>query len=222
MSMRHVLIAIAGLAALFGGPAAAQEAGEFYGQAAIGAILPTDLSGDINTAASTPTTRFDDAETQIGTAFRGALGYQVTDRFRTEIELAYQAREPGDFVAGTTDIQGRINTTSLMLSGYYVAPVGDSGFRVYTGAGLGLAHVDLNVSRASGFVVSDNTSIRTAGQIRFGLERDVSDSMTLFADYTAFMTLDDSYTGFNSLAGNTAQELELLNHSVALGVRFDF
>jgi len=74
-------------------------------------------------------------------------------------------------------------------------------FSAFFGAGAGLAKAETDFKRLSGFVRSDGDDTKIAAQVFGGLAYDVSDTVSLFAKYSYFFTIEDSFEFTNEYTG---------------------
>jgi opacity protein-like surface antigen len=121
------------LAATIAFAAAPAHAGETYGKLFGGATLGSDH--DFTAEFPGPVVASGTNDTDVGYTVGGALGYNLTDYFALEGELAYRSNEvngAGGAFAGDDDL----NALSLMANAVLKAPIG-GGFTPYAGAGAG-------------------------------------------------------------------------------------
>lgn len=204
------------------------EDAPLYWSGALGVVAGTDFFGSVSVDNIGGNGSYDEAETEAGGLIRGAIGYALSEDTRFEIELAYRERDIGDsftpdVIPAGLDSTGTLATTTLMLNGLHSAQLGQSDYRLYGGGGIGAAFMDVNFQRGdgTGFTLSEATYTNLASQLRVGTERDLPNGMTLFADYTLLAVMPE-YEGFNTFAGDIDQELYMLNHEFAIGIRAEF
>ena len=129
------------------------------------------------------------------------VGYRATDLARIEnvritSSTGATARIPGR-ISGT----GNLNTTSLMVNGYYTFDT--RAFRPYVGAGVGLAQHEwsnsdqiLTSSVANVYVPStSDDDVVFAYQLMLGLNWILADNMEARAGYRYFATGDANFDG---------------------------
>ena len=134
------------------------------------------------------------------------VGYRATDLAGLEnIRVTYPTgttvRVPGR-ISGT----GNLNTTSLMVNGYYTFDV--RAFRPYVGAGVGLAQhewsssdqaLTSSVADVSVYVPStSDDDVVFAYQLMLGLNWILADNMEARAGYRYFATGDANFDGVNA------------------------
>lgn len=129
------------------------------------------------------------------------VGYRATDLARIEnvrvtSSTGATARIPGR-ISGTGDL----NTTSLMVNGYYTFDV--RAFRPYVGAGVGLARHEWNnsgrliPSRIGEFYLPETSGddVVFAYQLMLGLNWLLADNLEARAGYRYFATGDANFDG---------------------------
>ena len=136
--------------------------GKVYGSFSLGATFLNDLDFDLagQTAHGFTGTGSGTASFDAGTSFSGALGYVISDKVRTEIELGYQKMDydkvnvsAGDitvagatvtYAAGEYDVNGDIDALTV-LTNVIFTPLGNKtlfGMSVTPLVGAGIGFVD--------------------------------------------------------------------------------
>jgi len=176
-----------------------------YLSGGVGASLATDA--DVTgTGIST------DIEFDPGPVAMIAMGYGFDNNFRTELELAGRWNDAE--TVGSTSGTGDTTTTSGMINVLFDLDI-EGDFVPYVGAGLGIANVEDNgIGLVSGSTISDDDTV-FAYQAIAGISYDLSNSISLTADYRYFATDDVSLT----TASGVSVEQEYSNHSVLVGLR---
>ena len=147
----------------------------------------------------------------------GAIGRQITQRLRTELEFAYR-RNQGQLNGVTTLLDSEVN--SVMINGFYNLPQCWQGFRPYVGAGLGLAHVDFQESVPGTGVTRDTiTNTNFAWQGIGGVERCFGRAV-FFAEYRFFAS--GQVELINNLFPTQTFEGNYFAHNALFGLRFNF
>lgn len=126
-----------------------------------------------------------------------ALGYGFDNNFRAELELAGRWND-AETVGGASG-SGDTTTTSGMLNVIYDLDI-ESDFTPYLGAGLGAANVEDNsIATISSSSISNDDTV-FAYQAIAGVSYDLSEVISLTADYRYFTTDDVSLTTASSVA----------------------
>ena len=182
--------------------------------------MPRDSDATLDTE---PLDATGDIELSNDFGFALALGMQMNDALRVELEGAYRPLEV-DGAKGVllnsapvdVGLSGELDTWSLMINAYYEMPLGAA--RPYLGAGLGIAGHDGELTLSSPLLVSvlGTNSVRESGddtvfayQFMAGLGFEVSDNMTLFGGYRYMGTDDMEIEAFTASYGTHALEAGL-------------
>ncbi len=206
MQLGLLAIAICGLGALTGRPAAAQ----YYIAGSLGLMAPED-----NDISGPGFAGHESLDTGIFTS--GALGFRFTPNWRVEGEFAYgetrASRLSGPY--GSLPIYGGgANLYNFTANAYYdfhvALPV-----TPYLGGGIGIAH-----EQADGFSIADttapaNTSNNFVWQLEAGFAYDITSRLAIVPSYR-YMHINDGgmYPGMS--AGDTAV------HIFKVGLRYLF
>lgn len=206
-------------------------------------VLPWYVSGKVGVALpgtieSKSTTMFGvggSGKSTFDAGFAGAVavGKYLTPQVRAELELALAGNAGRSFTgtdafggASSGTLTGNVTTTTFMVIGYYDFPQ-FGAFVPYLSGGLGLAHVtsDLTYKQTSpGFSMMDGTITGTdlvaAARIGAGFEYNVTDNLSVTADYTALFGGDTTFThkGF----GDSAVTSPFMAHALAGGLKGTF
>lgn len=175
------------------------------------------LSGGLSLLSDSEITSggFKAAETSFDTGyvFELAAGAQFgmdIDTIRSRIELALSQQgndidEIVDYTTGTSGpADGEVLATALMLNGYLDFPI-QHGLTPYILAGIGGAHVDMDIDR-------DDV---LAGQLGAGIGYALTDKLILDLKYKYFMTEKVALIG--DIAKGT-----VAGHHVMVGLRYQF
>ncbi len=168
---------------------------------------------------------------EAGPLVRIGGGIAHAGPLRTELELSYRHLDFSDtFVSSLTgvaiDASGDTAVTAVMINGLYDFDLPTSDYAIYAGAGLGMAHVDVDLQRGPGdpgFQVINGTYTALAGQLRLGVERGLANGVAVFADYTYLRVTDQDFDGFNTFGGSLQQQFgPIQSHELAIGLRYGF
>ncbi len=198
---------VSGLGLYFSGALGASVHGDFVGSS----DATNGVSGDFDTSG----------------LMRIAVGGQLGSSFRAEAEYSYRSLQYDDtFEFGTgpsvLNSNGGVTVSSLKVNGLYDIPLGATEYVAYVGGGLGVAEVDVDLASDSGAVVN-GAYTGLASQVRVGVERGLSNGMSVFADYTFFRVNEQGFNGFNIAGGAVEQAFGPINsHELAVGLRLQF
>ncbi len=158
--------------------------------------------------------------TDIGYAVGGFVGYDFGNSFRVEGELAYRRNALNEMSQGglAMAMEGYVSSTALMVNGLYDFDSG-SALTPYIGGGVGVAQFSV---RDAMFVDIPDTPTNQddtvfAYQFIAGVGYELSPTLTLFADYRLFGTMDPEFTD----DGETI-EVSYLNSSIMVGISTSF
>lgn len=194
-----------------------QAQGPWYGSVSGNAVWVDDADWSSNAG---PTGNF---EFDTGWGVNGALGYSLSggmQGLRIEGEVGYRSNDIdtvnvnnfGVIPGGTGDV----DVWTGLINGYYDIDLG-SNFMPYIGGGLGIAHVDgeVTVPGPNGRISDSETVF--AYQLSAGVGYALSPSTTLFAGYRYLATEDPEFSN-----GATTVTSEYHSHNAQAGVRFSF
>lgn len=145
-----------------------------------------------------------------GVALGVAVGYSFWLNWRAEGEFTIRRNDP-DKAAGTVLTAGSPLYASAIMANVFYEFRGESNWVPYIGGGIGSATLDPDDT------ADDTSETVFAYQFGSGLGYELSESVTLTADYRYFATEDADF----GQSGVTA-ELEYSNSSVWLGLRYQF
>lgn len=164
-----------------------------------------------------------DADTKIGFASSGAVGYavdipQTGGTFRGEIEVAYRTNDADELeIAGIIfDIDGDITSKSIMFNGFYDFDLG-SGWRPYMGFGLGAAQVEMDFETNVAQLVDDEETV-FAVQVFAGIGYQFFERLTVSLGYRFFGTDEIEFTDESGARFGTDYQ----SHGIEAGIRFIF
>lgn len=198
--------------------------GNFYGSIAGGVVQATDLDTKnlISSAAN------EELDFDTGYAFVGAVGDASSGILRSELEVGYRSYDVDglDDTSNTfadVNMEGDVEIWNFGYNAYYDFH-NDSTVHPYLGAGVGAAHVSVD-THAQGFPMSNTWSGEDIGfyvQGIAGVAMDLGEKHEVFAEYRYFRTVgvnaESNFGGFTPDANDEQFE----NHSLMLGIRFEF
>jgi len=160
-----------------------------------------------------------------GWAVIGALGYQMGNGFRVELEPGYRRNSADSTTTnvGDRDADGRLSALSLMTNAIYELPL-TFGLRPYLGVGIGGARLsaDFSIPNVAGADLSvDDEDWVFAYQGIAGLGFALSDTVTLGIDYRYFKTQDPEFNSNRAGAGGK-WEGEYASHTILASLRYSF
>ena len=152
-----------------------------------------------------------------GMGILGALGYSFGSRLRAEVEIGYRRTDIDELEP--FDIDGRVDTLSFMLNGFFDFEAGK--VRPYVGGGLGIARQEMNFG---GEIVINGLRFKLRGpdfrsdtvfayQAMIGVGYPLSDRADVHAGYRYFGTSKGDFDGIKATYGE---------HNFEVGVRFRF
>ncbi len=148
--------------------------------------------------------------------FAGALGLRFNRNFRMEAELSYRGRDiESANVNGTgvTTVSGSVDTTALMINGYYDFDIKDWKTQPYITAGLGVGRHKGTMTDPGAFSQNfDDTAYNFMWNVGTGVKYRVRDN---FAWTAGYRYLDGSDIGF----GGT--DLDMSSHELRIGLEWD-
>jgi opacity protein-like surface antigen len=122
---------------------------------------------------------------KTGFTLGAAVGANLTDNLRGELEFAFQNYKVNDVEDEgdpTSNPGGKINSYFLMTNLWRDVDLG-GGFKPYAGGGVGLGLMDVHVDYCGCNHVIDGTNLGLAAQVGSGIRFDVTDNMTLDLGY---------------------------------------
>ena len=224
----RILLPVVTATLLAASPSFAQD---FYGQVFGGINIVSDptFSGDVATPAGVgPQSVETDQDT--GFNFGIAVGTSLPalgSNFRGEVELSY-SRSDVDGVAFSgngpdpeVNVSGDISTTRVF--GNLLYDFEKTGkFTPFVGAGLGLAHTDINVIYGPGVNLTD-TSTDVSAQLILGAAYELSDGLSLVGDVRYIRDFGVESARFNPAGAVTGTvEDDIGSFNVNVGLRFNF
>ena len=118
------------------------------------------------------------------------------------------------------DASGGLSSTFLLLNFWYDSPT-MGNFRLYAGAGLGIATVENDIKTASGATSFDSSNEGFTYQIGAGLRIPVSDRGTIDLGYRYRSVLDLCYES-KTTAKTVYDDIDFNTHSLQIGYRMNF
>ena len=167
------------------------SAGDKYISVFLGGNLPSDIKTD-TLYNSTPGTYRETYTLDQGVALRAAIGRQLNDRIRGEIEFGFTNGQQGkirEVFNNLTTIypgKGDIRTYTAMANIWLdlLSPDSMSSIVPYIGGGIGAAVVDTNLTYANFPTYGpQNTSFEFAGQLGGGINWKLNDRFDLGIGY---------------------------------------
>ena len=131
-----------------------------------------------------------------------AFGFGAVPGVSAEIEVGYRATDLSGIenVRGRTSATGGVDTSSLMVNGYYTFDT--RAFRPYVGAGVGLAqHKWENSAQPVGgryVPAASEDDVVFAYQFMLGLNWHLADNMEARAGYRYFATGEANFDGIDA------------------------
>lgn len=212
---QRIAVAALGAAALTaglaGGAHAQQDQAGYYVGVSAGYNAPED--SDIEGNNFTASADIDDALLSFGSI---ALGYAYEGPWRGEVELARRVNDV-DSVSGI-QATGDVSANSLMFNAFYDFHDLIPRVTPYVGAGLGVAHVEVDGASPINGVASSSSDNVLAGQLMAGAAIRLIDDLDLTGQYTFFGTDDPNLT----LNNGQAYDAEYHAHTFSIGLRFNF
>ncbi len=158
-----------------------------------------------------------DADFDTGWAGTAAVGKDYSN-WRMEGEFGYRDNDVDSTSAGGASLTspgGSVDVTTAMLNGYYDIETG-TPFVPYLGAGVGLAHVDVDNYSGGGATIANGDDNVFAYQAIAGTEYRFDERWSGILEYKYF---DASNVEVDTPAGDA--ELDYRNHTVMAGVRYN-
>lgn len=160
-----------------------------------------------------------DVDFDFGLIGGGAVGIDIDDNWRAELEYMYRSNDVDDFGGSEIDADsGDFASVAIMANAEYRFGTSDQALRPYVGAGLGLIEeVDFDVEGGDDAgEFSDRGAF--AFQLMAGADYSLSESWSLGAELRYFDA------GSVKLDGDEGRELEADYRltSLLLGVRYSF
>ena len=155
--------------------------------------------------------------TDLGFAGGVALGTNLTDRLRAEVELAVHANDVDEIRLegiGTIPIKGDVTVVTSMAKLAYDFELGP--FLPYIAAGIGAARYELSLEPPAGG--SDHRTV-LAGEIEGGMTIPLTDQLDLFTS-TRLVVLKSLYIDPTGAGGAEIQNPLLLSSSLGLRIGF--
>jgi outer membrane protein OmpA-like peptidoglycan-associated protein len=215
MQLKRVLL---GTALALVASAGAAQAGTMHGwylNVAAGANWIQD--GNFNYTTSGVVTSRNNAEWETGWAAAAAVGYDFSEHWRAEFEVAYRHNGANN-ICNTSNVctaSWSVWELSQMVNVYYDIPL-SSRWQASVGAGIGGNLVTLKPKPNIGGPSGDDYVF--AGQLIAQLAYQLSDRWQIYADYH-FMMMSDPHPDTPSVGGGV--DMEKTDHAVMIGLRFD-
>jgi opacity protein-like surface antigen len=203
---------IALLAALFLFPFSAEaQTKRLYFAGYAGLSLNSDVDFSEPTTPSSGTYEADNSFN-----FAGALGLRFNRNFRMEAELSYRGSDiPAANVNGTGNVplNGQLDSTVLLINGYYDFNIRDWKTQPYVTAGLGVGRHAADITDPGAFTQSvDDTTYNLMWNVGTGVKYRVKDNLAWTAGYRY---LD----GSDIDVGGT--DLSFSSHEIRIGLEWD-
>lgn len=158
-----------------------------------------------------------------GYGFVGALGYQISEPWRIELEVGHRTAEVASIIVGnvrTDKGDGTYSATSAMVNGYLDIGRGEMGdIQPYLGLGIGAARVTADGWTSPQVTMPEIDKVLFAYQLMGGISYRIQPKLKLSLEYRWFGTAQPD-SGVPGIAGET--ELEYQNHNFGIGLRYLF
>jgi opacity protein-like surface antigen len=158
---------------------------------------------------------------KTGFTLGAAVGENLTDNLRGELELAFQSYkvdDVDDFGTSNTGDGGSVNSYFLMTNLWRDVDLGN-GFKPYIGGGVGVGIMDVDV-RFDGNDAIKSTDLGLAAQVGSGIRFDVTDNLTLDLGYRFKAALEVATRGSGVNDDNSSSTY--YSHVGQLGVAWKF
>lgn len=159
-------------------PAPLPPAG-FYASLHASYVMPGDVDAEFELGGSTVDS---DIDAEDGYHVGGSIGYDFNSMIGVEAELGFSSNDVDSITAGGTTSPTSGDTKVLMLMGNVIIGNHYDRWRPYLGAGLGAAHVSLDISTALPSDL-DDSDWAFAAQAFAGLDYSLTDTVSLGARY---------------------------------------
>lgn len=215
--MRNIALAVATAGAL-SLSAAPARAGDFYTAGFAGAVFADEADAD----ATVLTTELKgDQSFDPGFVIGGAGGYKFDFGVRLEGEIAHRRNGFDDFSGIPTG--GDLGATSLMANIWYEFDTG-TALHPFIGGGLGAAIVDVDDFTFGAAALRSDSQTAFAYQVGAGLAYDLSDNVTLTAEYRFFVAEDvdvnDVIEIVDTVPLGVRDKFDYQAHAFMLGIRY--
>ena len=167
-----------------------------------------------------------DLDLKTGYLFGGAVGMNVTDMIRGEVELSHSTSktngethlsDSGSFGAGST--RGDMSATYL-LANVWMDVNNDTPFTPYVGGGAGVGWADGNAVFRSGPQGYDGVDMGFAFQLGGGVKFDLTDRIALDVGYRYKSILNVDFDEVTT--GSVYKNADVNSHNVQLGLTYSF
>lgn len=163
-----------------------------------------------------------DLDLDTGFVIGAALGRQVSDRFRAELELSYARHEASSYTVnggGNIVADGPIETGYLLLNGWYGFTEG--GFVPYAGAGIGLGMHRSDIRLDNGMFGPGEDDIGLAFQLGAGARYALTPRLDVDLGYRFKGLLGVDFPD-RSGANETYTDGDLYSHNLQIGLTYRF
>jgi opacity protein-like surface antigen len=173
-----------------------------------------------NQDGTTPANNFD-LNTSQGYNAALAVGFKLGS-LRAEVEGVYRRNDNDKFNQGGTNAgaDGDLSTLNVFLNGYYEIDI----FGVitpYAGVGVGYGTVSLDLKSLNGTVVVDDDDTVYSYQLMAGAAINVTESLSLTAEYRYFDTITDAELTLSNAPG-LIENSDIRSHEIRFGLRYWF
>ena len=225
--MKNTLLAGVAAASLFVGSGQAHAADVMDTSAAdsmglyvsvfAGASFPRDVVTDYYGSEYT-------VNLKTGYLLGGAVGMNVTDMIRGEVELSHSSWKGDSYFDSTADatadpVDGNIKATYL-LANLWVDIENDSSFTPYVGGGAGLGWADGNTTFNGNTFGYGDGEMGFAFQVGAGLKFDLTENVLLDLGYRYKSIVNVDFD--DSDGGGIYRDADVNSHNVQLGLTFNF
>jgi opacity protein-like surface antigen len=156
---------------------------------------------------------------KTGFTVGAAVGQNLTENLRGEIEVAFQTYDVGsvdDSGSPNTNTDGDVKSYFLLANMWRDFDIG--GFHPYAGGGVGMAFMDVDVAFDGNDRIK-GADVALAAQVGSGIRFDVTDNMTIDAGYRFKAALGVFTEGFNGDQHGSASHY---THTGQVGVSWKF
>lgn len=157
---------------------------------------------------------------KTGFTVGAALGGNITENLRGEVEVSYQSFDVDEVDEGSDDVdesEGDVEGYFLMANLWRDFEVG--GVRPYVGGGVGMALMDVSIVYSTDNHDTDHTDLALAAQAGAGLRVPVSESLTLDLGYRFRGAMSVLTEGANNDDNNSST---YYTHSGQVGVQWAY
>jgi opacity protein-like surface antigen len=184
-----------------------------------------DQSPDFTYSAAT--TFYVDLELDDGFTAGIALGAQINEWLRGEVELSGNWHDAegaiGTAVPPTsTTLEGDETALFALANLWFEVPIGLGPLRPYAGGGVGFGHLDLDIETSGGSSLFDDSDWGFAWQLGAGVAFDVSESIAIDLGYRYKRIENVDIEVHDDYVSGSEAEKDYKSHNFLVGLRFGF